>query len=126
VTPKVVIALALILPLLLWWRSDDVQNEVTKIAVSKTAPEATRLPRVVAEEIVLPAGGTLIVKKAKRCHVDNISDKLMGDVGRVSEVSSVRFTSRHTAPVVAKIWFFDEGGNCSSDYQKLASEHAFM
>ena len=105
-----------------------LKEEATKASVEKSTSLAgtTRLPRVVAEDIVLPPGGTVVIQKKLRCHADNISNELMADVTRASEVRGVRFTSKHATPIAVRVWFFDEGGSCKDDFVKLSAERVFL
>ncbi len=83
--------------------------------------------RIVAQDVVIPAKGTIAIKKERRCYVDSFTKELMNLGITLSETNSeVRYQSTHSAEILGKIWFFDEGGDCIKDYLRLRDAQAFL
>jgi len=110
-------------------KNQAMQEEVVSSEQAQSnVPSSNQVPRqrVIAEDFVLPAGGTIVVQKKMRCHGDNITDENMQHITRTHQGAVTKYASEHDGEVQFKIWFFDEGGDCVSDLQKLIAENALM
>lgn len=79
--------------------------------------------RIDYKDVAVEAGATVYVLKTKRCSTNN-RDPNTSSMSR--EGNTITFTNKDTEKAEVRFWFFDEGGDCRSDGDRLIAERAFF
>ena len=93
-----------------------------------STPSRVTQGSIVPEDLVIKQGINVINKIGKRrCWVDSLQPTQMALGITLKETGDkIIYTSTYTSTIEGKIWFFDEGGGCKTDYARLLSAHAFL
>lgn len=109
----------------------EKEREIALEAKEKAAAVAARpplvaKPRIIPVDVTLLPHGTERIAKVHRCNGYGIKGGKPDWVKRDIKNEVVEFTSKRDEPFTIRVWFYDEGGDCKEDFDKLINARLLL